>query len=101
MIHIRGIDKRAAARLPAAFPADVHHRIIIWIGAAEENAVLLRPEDGVIADLHAADEIFARRNQNFAAAGNSASIESLLEGDGVLVRAITERAKVANIEQRK
>ena len=39
-------------------------------------------------------------HENFAAA-ERAGIERLLKGDGVLVRAIADRAKVADVENRR
>src|ERR1039457_2684605 len=100
VVNICRINERATPRLPAPFPTDVHHRIIICIRAAGDDAVCFEPETGVVADLHAADEIFADGDKDFAATGNGADVERFLEGDRVLVRAITNRAKVTDVKRR-
>ena len=100
VVNIRRIDKRAPPRLPAPFPADIEHRVIIGVRAAGDDTVHCHPEDGAVADLHAADEIVASRHKHFAATGNGARIERLLEGDSVFVRAIADRAKIADVERK-
>ena len=97
VIHVGRVNERATPRLPAAFPANVHHRIIRRVGAADDDAVLFQAEDGAVAHLHAADEISARRHEDVAAAGDGAGIERLLKGDGVLVRAVADGAEVADV----
>ena len=100
VVNVRRINERATPRLPAPFPTDVHHRIIIRIRAAGDAAAGFEPENGAIADLHAADEIFAGGDNDFAATGNGTGVERFLESDGVFVRAITDRAKVADVKRR-
>ncbi len=98
MVHVRGVNERASSGLPAAFPSDVHHGIILFIGAAGDDAIGLQPQNRAVAQLHTADEIIPRRNNHFAAAGNRAGVQRLLEGGSVLVRAVSHSAEIADVE---
>jgi len=97
VIDVGGVDEGAAAGLPAAFPADVEHGVIVGISAADEDAVGGEAEDGAIAKLDASDEIVAGRHEDFATTGDSAGIQGFLEGDGIFSGAIAEGAEVADV----
>src|SRR5215469_5440793 len=100
MVHVRGVDQRAPARLPAAFPANIHSGVIRGVAAADDHTVGFQPEYGAVAQLDAADEIFSGGHNHFTAAANGAGVESLLKGNGVLVGTVSKRAEIADIENR-
>ena len=54
--------------LPAAFPSDVHDWIIRKIRAAHQDAILFKTKNCAIANLDAANEVFACGNEDFASA---------------------------------
>src|SRR5262249_44486096 len=98
VINILRVNQRAPPRLPAPLPANIYHRIIIRIAAANDHAVRLQPNDGPIAHLHTTDQITPCRHNHLTTAADCARIKRLLERNSVLVRAVTDRAEIAHVE---
>ena len=97
VVDVARVNQRAPPRLPTSFPADVHHRIVGCIRAADDHAVLLEPEHRAVTNLHAADQIFARGNDDFATSVNRAGIERFLKRHGIFRCAVASRAKVTDV----
>ena len=98
VLGVVGVDERAVTLAPAAFPANVHERVVLFVGAAGDGGVFLDTQRRVRGEMNAADKVIARGHDDFAAAGESAGVEGFLESGGVFGFAVTGRAEVADVE---
>ncbi len=64
VIDIGSVDERTMAGLPAAFPADVEHGIVGQVGAADDDGIFFELQNGLVAELDAADQKFSGGNDD-------------------------------------
>ncbi len=91
-------NQPAMAVDPVAFPTDLHDRVIVQVGTAEQVGAFLQPQRRVGFQFDAADEIFPGRHHHRAAVCRGARIDGLLKGAGVLGHTVADGAEFADVE---
>lgn len=98
ILRIDGRDECPVAFDPAALPADLRERVIGEVGRAEKRGALIEAKMRVGVERDGADNIVALRYEDFSAAEEAATIESLLEGERVFGCAVAGCAEIANVK---
>ena len=100
MVRIVGKNQRAMSVNPFPFPANLHNRIILKIGAAEQVRAFFQPQSCVRFQFDAADEITPGRHDHHAAARGNAGIKRFLKCGGVFCLSVARGAIRLNIQRR-